>query len=295
MKNNNLNEYKKELEKLEVSNVDISSNYKKAEEFMAKVTKDENILSDDKNNILKEVYEKFLLNEEQKQKLGTVCRQIFLRTQQGKDNYINNLISEMSYNTKPITEITPYMDYTEEFGLNYMAIMRNKNNKKVKCFVSSKKDCYKYEDCEENGIYLKHKNNESKFDIQEFLNYKNGKDTVTAGGIFEVLKRILKKYIVFPMDCLYDVISLWIMHTYVYCLFRYVPYVWLNAEKGSGKTTVLEILMEYAFNGDTNLNSTSASVFRTIENNGSTLFLDEFENMTRRRKKCNIGNLKRWF
>lgn len=281
--NNNIQSYKKELEGLEVSKLDASANYKKAEAFMAKVVKDKDILPDDKTNILEEVYKKFLLNEDQKLKLNGICKQMYSQTQQGKDEYMNNLLNEMSYNTEPINEIVPYMDYTEEHGLNYMANMRSKNNKKVKCFVSSKKECYKYEDCEENGIYLKHKNNQSKFDIQSFLEYRNGKDIVTAGGMFDILKNILKRFIIFPVETLYDVVPLWIMHTYVYCLFRYVPYIWLNAEKGSGKTTVLEIVMEYSFNGDTNLNSTPASTFRTIENNGSTLFLDEFEDMTRRR------------
>ena len=292
--NNKINDYKKKLAELEASKLDASTNYKSATEFMAPIIKDDDILLDDKTSILKDVCQKFLLNEEQQKQLGGLCKQMYSQTQQSKDEYMKKLLSEISYNTDSISEISPCMDYTEEHGLNYMAMMKNKDNKKVKCFVSSKKDCYKYEDCEENGIYLKHKNNQSKFYIQAFLNYATGKDDVSAGGIFDVLKDVIKKYIIFPFESLYDVVSIWIMHTYVYCLFRYVPYIWLNAQKGSGKTTVLEVIMEFAFNGDTNLNSTPASLFRTIENNGSALFLDEFEDMTRRRQKHNIRNFKGW-
>lgn len=282
-KNNKIEEYKKELEKLEVSKVDTSSNYKQAEEFMLKLINDEDIPKEEKTNLLKEVHQKFLLDNEQINQLGMVCKQQFDKTQQGKDEYVKGLLEEMSDNTDYIYELVPYMDYTEEHGLNYMAMMRTKDNKKVKCFVSSKKECYRYEDCEDKGIYLQHTKNTSKFELNTFLKYLKNEDNVTAGRIFNKLKYILKKYIIFPVESLYDIVPLWIMHTYVYCLFRYVPYIWLNADKGSGKSTVLELIMEYSFNGDTNLNSTPATLFRIIENNGCTLFLDEFEDMTRRR------------
>ena len=279
-KNNKIEEYIKELKGLEVSKVDTSSNYKQAEKFMLKVVDDEKVSTDDKKIILKEVHQNFLLNKEQEQQLNIVCKQQFEKAQQYKDEYINNLLKEMSDNTHSIYELVPYMDFTEEHGLNYMAIMRTKDNKKVKCFVSSKKECYKYDDCEDKGIYLKHTNNTSKFMLSSFIDYIKNKDNVTAGNIFNELKTILQKYIIFPEKNLYDIISLWIMHTYVYCLFRYVPYIWLNAEAGSGKSTVIDIVKEFAFNGLLNVGSTPAVVYRTIENNGSTLFLDEFENMT---------------
>jgi len=279
-KNNKVEEYRKELKELEVSKLDTSNNYKQAEEFMLKIVNDEEVTIDDKTIILKEVYEKFSLNEEQKLQLNMICKEQFDRTQQGKDAYINNLIEEMSDNTGDICELVPYMGFTEEHGLNYMAIMRTKNNKKVKCFVSSKKECYKYDDCEDKGIYLKHTNNSSKFMLSSFMDYIKNADNVTAGNIFNELKAVLQKYIIFPVKSLYDIVSLWIMHTYVYCLFRYVPYIWLNAEAGSGKSTVIDVVKEYSFNGLLNVGSTPAVVYRTIENNGSTLFLDEFENMT---------------
>lgn len=143
-----------------------------------------------------------------------------------------------------------------------------------------------------NGITLKHQKNSSKFSLKSYLDFYKGNDNVSAGSIFNTLVQQLRKYLIFPFNELYDIIALWIMHTYVYCLFRYVPYIWLNAEAGSGKSTVLDVIVEYAFNSRTNVGSTPASTFRLIDQHGSVLAIDEFEGMTGEDKSLILTILK---
>jgi hypothetical protein len=77
----------------------------------------------------------------------------------------------------------------------------------------------------------------------------------------------------------FDVISIWTMLTYIYKAFRYCPYVWLNSDKGSGKTKLLELAQDLCFNAQMSTNVTPSTVFRYIDSSNATLLIDEFENI----------------
>ena len=76
-----------------------------------------------------------------------------------------------------------------------------------------------------------------------------------------------------------DYLALWSMLTYVHMVFRYCPYIWVTAEKGSGKTLLMEVLREIVFNGELLTNPTEAVVFRDVEYNKITMLLDEVEQL----------------
>ncbi len=287
--------YTKEIEKLEASKLDASSNYKKAEEILLKIVKDEQVSSEEKAKLLDKAYKQLLLTDEQRLMLNDVYIAEYSKTKQFKDKQIEIIMESMADDDGTITPIIPSMDYTKEYGLSYMALKKDKSGKFEQYFVSSKKEICEYKDCEKVGIYLKHQNNSSAFSMRAYMRFYNGEDNITAGNVFKTLKQQLQKYIIFPYTELYDIISLWIMHTYIYCIFRYVPYIWLNAEAGSGKSNVIDIVMSFSFNGDTNVGGTPAIVYRTIDNNGSTLFLDEFEDMTGEEKGLILAILKAGF
>lgn len=145
----NIEHYQKEISKLEVSKLDASSNYQKAEIFMLDVIKNEDVSKEDKIEIGKQVTEKLLLSDEQKDELSQMCKIEYSKTKQGTDEYFKNLLDDMADDSEFICDIVPCMDYTKEHGLNYMAIKRNKKGKTEKYFVSSKKDTIPYEKCEE--------------------------------------------------------------------------------------------------------------------------------------------------
>lgn len=95
--------------------------------------------------------------------------------------------------------------------------------------------------------------------------------------IFNELKEHISKYVYFKDERHYDLISIWIMGTYMFKCFEAYPYIHLLAERGSGKTTTLKILEPLCFNGNTSSYSTTPVFYRLVHNQLPTLLLDEAE------------------
>ncbi len=72
-------------------------------------------------------------------------------------------------------------------------------------------------------------------------------------------------------------LALYTMSTYVFQVYRAFPYIHLTGERGSGKTTVLDVLKPLVFNGLQIVNPTQAVLFRMVENSSPTLLIDEAE------------------
>lgn len=285
--------YEQEIDKLEVSKLDASSNYRQAEKFIINIVQNEDVEKEDKVQLCKKAFQHLQITKEHGTELNKLFIAEYMKTNQYKKEFIDKLTEDMAEDNDFIYELVPYMDYTKEHGLSYMALKKSKNGNLEKYFVSSKKDIVPYTECETTGIHFKHQKNDSKFSLKSYLAFFKGTDNVSAGGLFSTLVQNLRKYIIFPLNELYDIVALWIMHTYIYCIFRYVPYIWLNSTTaGCGKSTVLDVIYEYAFNSRTNVGSTPAATFRLVEQNGSVLILDEFENMTGEDKALLLTILK---
>lgn len=84
---------------------------------------------------------------------------------------------------------------------------------------------------------------------------------------------------------LYKLLALYCFSTYFADLFGVLPYIYITAEKGSGKSTILSLLEWLCFNSVFVTDASAASIFR-ICNIGSTLIVDEFENRSSRYKNA---------
>ncbi len=102
---------------------------------------------------------------------------------------------------------------------------------------------------------------------------------IDPAKLFTSLREYISKYVVMPEDVYLNFLTLWVMGTYVFQIFRYFPYIWLNAEKGSGKTHLMEVLLPIVFNGDMAASVTESVLFRDVENNRCTMLIDEVEQM----------------
>ena len=91
--------------------------------------------------------------------------------------------------------------------------------------------------------------------------------------------RTLKYYLDLNHEDWYLVLALWVWGTYFYRLFGSFPYFNINGLMNSGKTKLLELCSELAFNGKFLMGSTPAFVIREIHENSSTIFLDEVESL----------------
>ena len=198
-----------------------------------------------------------------------------------------DIISELE-NSKNIIEINPAQDYIDE-----NIIYSFKKNDKF-YLVSSDKNVLKYEDLEEYALKNNRKQTVLNLRPKAVIDYVKGK-TVNPIDLFNKISCHLKRYIVFEDVRHFSILSLWIIGTYLYRGFRYYPYIWLTADKGSGKSRVMEIVSPLAFNAIMATNHSEASIFRLIDTDGCTLLIDEFEKMKKDNQQGIINILNAGF
>jgi len=126
--------------------------------------------------------------------------------------------------------------------------------------------------------------------------FQNG-DEVSPLELFEALRHLIRRRVIFTQKCVPAVLALWVMGTYCHALFNYFGYVWLTSlGPGCGKSLLAKILSMLAFNATPPLvDPTPATVFRDIEANGSTFIVDEVENLDPEKKSELIGILNAGF
>jgi len=190
-----------------------------------------------------------------------------------KDEYIKILHEE---ETK--TTVHPAQDYGSGV-MNFVVKIRE-----ALCLVTSTRKIFDLEQAPLEGFVLKHETvDTTRFSPKGVISFLEGKE-IDIPEIFQRIYDYIKRFIHFPEEAYLTYLALWIMGSYVFMLFRYYPYVWLNAEKGSGKTLLMEILSAIAFNGDLITNPTEAVIYRDISNNLITMFIDEVEQLRKRDK-----------
>lgn len=88
----------------------------------------------------------------------------------------------------------------------------------------------------------------------------------------------MRRFVVFADEDHATVLALWILHTWTFGAAYATPYLYVNsAEPQSGKTRVLEVCQLLARNAISNSNTSTAAMFRLIESQSPTLFLDEVD------------------
>ena len=102
---------------------------------------------------------------------------------------------------------------------------------------------------------------------------------LTSQEIFEKIKKQFMEYLDLPKKEWYDYLTLWVMGTYVYSFFNAYPMIYLYGLKNTGKTKVMTISSLLSFNGEMFVGITPATLFRIIEANKPSLFLDEVEKL----------------
>lgn len=119
------------------------------------------------------------------------------------------------------------------------------------------------------------------------IKYKQGEVTDDEINPYKLVKEIenyIRRFYYFKDNSVYKVIALYIYATYFYELFAQMPYLFLNGEKGSGKSTLDKVLYLLCFNAKLSVDISEASLFRVCSFEGGTLILDEIEKFTSRAK-----------
>ncbi|HBX66819.1 MAG TPA: hypothetical protein DEG32_11955 [Balneolaceae bacterium] len=117
-----------------------------------------------------------------------------------------------------------------------------------------------------------------------YLEKIRNNDYLSPPVLYTQIRSFLKQFIYFRKDAYYDILTTWIICSYFYRIFNAYPYIHLAGEKGTGKTTVLDIVSKLAFNGFFLTKATPSTLIEQAHVHGSTLCVDEFEDYSSSRK-----------
>jgi len=103
---------------------------------------------------------------------------------------------------------------------------------------------------------------------------------ILLGIAFEKIVAVLKKYIKLKEEY-YELVAVWIIGTYFMKDFETYPYLFINAQKGSGKTRLLKLIEKLVNKGELLVSMREAVLFR-IATPETTILIDELENLDKK-------------
>jgi len=109
--------------------------------------------------------------------------------------------------------------------------------------------------------------------------------------LFNDIRKFIYDHLFLPNAELYDVLTAWVLATWIRELWSVVPYIFFYGPIASGKTRGLEVLHRLCFRGILASNISSAALFRASEEWHPTLLLDETEIYSKETKTEVIGLL----
>lgn len=141
---------------------------------------------------------------------------------------------------------------------------------------------YDYDYFEIDGEEYRYKHKTAKFkDIDlytpsnGFLEYLKGKEV--NQDIFEEVRSQVKRYWDHYDDEWFDLVTAWIIHTYLVNGIGYTGYIILKGKEDTGKSTLQKIIARLSYNGFFSGKSTPAVTSRLAHFTQATINLDEFE------------------
>jgi energy-coupling factor transporter ATP-binding protein EcfA2 len=105
---------------------------------------------------------------------------------------------------------------------------------------------------------------------------------LVSENLIEEIAQAIKPFVYFGNPVLYCFTTIFTIITYVFNFFEAIPYLHLTGAKGSGKTTLVKILSSLSHNSISTVSVTPATMFRLIDKEQPTLFVDEVEDLEKR-------------
>lgn len=295
IQNNNLETYKIEISKLAISN-DIVDNLTNAKTCVSTIINKNKLKENEIVEIVKELKEHFKLEGTAKQELVEFSSNLFKVVEKARyEQAYQEDILKTGISNQKIDKIFPAIDYRENLGMIYAIKGYNQEGEQITYIGTGNKKIYEIARAKEFGIITTHEENiDTNLDLYTFANFVKNSTTIKASELFNRIKKFLQQFIIVSEEFYYVLVS-YVMMTYVYILFQVIPYLWINGEKGTGKSTIMKLLNKLCFNSLFCSNINPANIFRQIDNNGSTIILDEFERMYGEEKQDIIKLLNQGF
>lgn len=120
--------------------------------------------------------------------------------------------------------------------------------------------------------------------VYQYIDGKIPKDELNPRKLVDLLVGYYRRFYYSTDDSVYKILALYTMLTYYYELFDSIPYLYINGQKGSGKSVIGSAMHLFCFNAKMATDISDASLFRMTSLEGGTLILDEMEQLTSRKK-----------
>ena len=112
--------------------------------------------------------------------------------------------------------------------------------------------------------------------IQEFI---KGNINSEIKEVYHMIKQEYELYMDFSLEITATYASLWVIGTYFFPVFTAFPYTYFGGVREAGKTKMLALTQQMAFNSISSGNISTASIFRIVEGSRATLLIDEAEKL----------------
>lgn len=271
---------KKEIGELAMSSKDVASKLSLAEKYIHNVIEENNPSDKEVVEILKELVKALDISGKEKDKLVSFAKALVdSKNKEKREEEYQEMVLKKASNSQKVDKVFPAIDFKENLGMIYGIRGYDENGNEQTYIGTSRGKIYEIQKAKEYGIITTHEDNiDTKFNVNTFVEYSKGNKKVKANTLFCRIYNFLKKYIV-VLEEFYYVLVIYIMMSYIYVLFQVIPYLWINGEKGTGKSTIMKLLNKLCFNPLFCSNINPANIFRQVDNDGSTIILDEFEKM----------------
>lgn len=104
-----------------------------------------------------------------------------------------------------------------------------------------------------------------------------GVGSVNGAELLAEIETSLRRFLILD-DHAFPIISVWLVHTYLFSEFRWTPYLYVHSPEGEcGKSTLGEFIELHSSRPLNSSNSTPPAMFRDIEAYKPTLILDEWD------------------
>lgn len=125
--------------------------------------------------------------------------------------------------------------------------------------------------------------------VEKYVADEIPKEELQPEKLIRTLEKQVQRFFYSSDAKIYKLLALWIYGTYMYELFAEYPYLYLTGNKGTGKSTLDNVIYSYGFNAKFAVKITEAAMGRLINAEGGTLIMDELESLTSRSKSLQNG------
>jgi hypothetical protein len=204
------------------------------------------------------------------------------------------VFEEIDWNPKPM--LHPGMDFQDGVAYYTVPLLRNMvkmgkgkdadpiHYKELNTFVvTSQRSGFWYDEDgldaegfrEGSQVYQERENRWSLKSVKAFLDGKTEAEDTNA--LFDTLRSVYTTYVEYADEAYHDIMSLFVMYTYVFRLFESTGYIHFNGTAASGKSRNLSLLDVLGFNSVWASSMSAASLYRKLAGSPGTTLLDETE------------------